>query len=823
MTEISVLNTSKEAKKSIVEQINNVFKKYFKPPPKLNLVEWADKFRFLPKNSAEPGRWDSMRVPPAVQPMLSISDPHVQEVTVMSCIQLLKHLAVDTPILTTLGWKTMGEMVVGDKIYGSDGLPYNVVAVSDTTTDEECYKITFSDGAEITCSSSHRWNVTYYNGHIETLTTEHIGSMYSEIPLYVKCAEPLQREESDYDIDNTCHDFTKYRTIVNVVKVDNVPVRCIGVDSPDHLYLCGKELIPTHNTELMLNTAMYYMHQEPSPIMYVAPKQAIAEAWSKERLTASVNATPVLKGIFASNRRDQGNTILQKQFPGGQISIVSARNPDDLAMRACRIMLFDECDKYPTNVGAGEGGSGGEGDPIAVAWGRATTYGRRAKKITACSPTVQGRSRIEQEFFAGNQCEYHMPCPHCGHSKIHEWEDVIIPVNKETGEYVPDDAHILCSDCKTPWTEADRLHAISKGKWIAKRPEVEHHHSYRVSSLASPFTPIVTLAREFVDAIGNAQLLKAFYNTRMARTWREEGDQPDWELLYERRESYKIGEVQKGGLMLTMGMDVQKDGVYFEVVAWGRRKRNWSIDKGFMAGDIESDEFKQELHAMFDRKYKNYRGIEMEVEKINIDSGYKTQAVYSVVREYHSERLKAIKGEDSESATSILGGVVRVDVNFNGEKIKGGVQLWKVGSSVIKEQFYDWLGKKRPTEEQLRSGRNYPVGFCHFPEYDEEYFKQITAEQRVKTVDKKGFERFVWEKTRVDNHYLDCRAYARSAAAMLQMDRFSEEDWDARERYLEQQLEKPVEKDDTSQEQVVETYRPQHSNGFGNKGWFNRK
>lgn len=665
MSEISVLNTSKEAKKAIVQRINEVFKKYFKPPPKLNLVEWADKFRFLPKNSAEPGRWDSMRVPPAVQPMLSTSDPHVQEVTVMSCIQLLK-------------------------------------------------------------------------------------------------------------------------------------------------------------TELMLNTAMYYMHQEPSPIMYVAPKQAIAEAWSKERLTASVNATPVLKGIFASNRRDQGNTILQKQFPGGQISIVSARNPDDLAMRACRIMLFDECDKYPVNVGAGEGGSGGEGDPIAVAWGRATTYGRRAKKITACSPTVQGRSRIEQEFLSGNQCEYHMPCPHCGHSKIHEWEDVVIPVNEETGEYIPDDAHIQCSNCKKPWTEADRLHAISKGEWIAKRPEVKHHHSYRVSSLASPFTPVVTLAREFIDAMGNAQLLKAFYNTRMARTWREEGDQPDWELLYERREGYKIGEVPKGGLMLTMGMDVQKDGVYFEVVAWGRRKRNWSIDKGFLAGDIESDEFKTELHNMFDRKYKNFRGIEMEVEKINIDSGYKTQAVYSVVREYHSERLKAIKGEDSESATSILGGVVRVDVNFNGEKIKGGVQLWKVGSSVVKEQFYDWLGKKRPTEEQLRSGRLYPVGFCHFPEYDEEYFKQITAEQRVKVVDKKGFERYVWEKTRADNHYLDCRVYARSAAAMLQMDRFSEEDWDARERYLEQQLEKPVEKDDTKDEQITQ-YRETRPVGFGNKGWFGRK
>lgn len=39
-----------------------------------------------------------------------------------------------------------------------------------------------------------------------------------------------------------------YRTIVSVEPIDPVPMRCLTVDSKDHLFLCGDGMIPTHNT-----------------------------------------------------------------------------------------------------------------------------------------------------------------------------------------------------------------------------------------------------------------------------------------------------------------------------------------------------------------------------------------------------------------------------------------------------------------------------------------------------------------------------------------------------------------------------------------------
>ncbi len=619
--------TSKLAQTVIADSLSNIFHSRFTPPPKLNLVEWADTYRYLPDNSAEKGKWRTSRVEVSRQPMLSVSDNTVSEVTIMSCIQLMK-------------------------------------------------------------------------------------------------------------------------------------------------------------TELMINAALYYMHQEPTPIMYVAPKKEVAEAWSKERLTLSINSTPVLKDIFADNRRGDGNTILQKQFPGGQISIVSARNPDDLAMRACRLMLFDECDKYPVNTGAGKEGSGGEGDPIAVAWGRATTFGERKKKITACSPTVRGSSRIEQEYLSSNQSVFYQPCPHCGHAKELMWEDISIPVNKQTGEYMADDAYILCSECRVPWNEGDRMRSISTGYWYAKKPEITYHHGYKVSSLASPFTKIKMLAREFVKAFGNPQLMKVFMNTRMAITWQEDGDQPDWEVLYDRREAYRTCKIPSKASMLTMGVDVQKDGIWYETVAWGRNRESWSIDMAFLEGSILETEFRNKLKVHFDTIYDHQDGVAMMSEIVNVDSGYETNAVYSLVRECGTDRIRAVKGEKEANMTQILAAPVYVDVNWEGARSSRGLKLWKVGSSMLKTEFYAWLKLKKPSPEKLKEGATYPLGYCHFPEWDEGYFKQITAEIKIHATDNKGYDKEVWHRLRKDNHLLDCRVYARAGASMLLIDRMNDEDWDKREKLL---------------------------------------
>lgn len=48
----------------------------------------------------------------------------------------------------------------------------------------------------------------------------------------------------------------KYRYIKEVNPVESRPVKCIQVDSPDSTYLCGENMIPTHNTTLARQVAI---------------------------------------------------------------------------------------------------------------------------------------------------------------------------------------------------------------------------------------------------------------------------------------------------------------------------------------------------------------------------------------------------------------------------------------------------------------------------------------------------------------------------------------------------------------------------------------
>ena len=70
--------------------------------------------------------------------------------------QVSKAVHINTLIPTPKGFKTMGELKVNDFVFGRDGKETKIVAIPYLGSDDE-YKITFSDGSEVTCSPKHIW------------------------------------------------------------------------------------------------------------------------------------------------------------------------------------------------------------------------------------------------------------------------------------------------------------------------------------------------------------------------------------------------------------------------------------------------------------------------------------------------------------------------------------------------------------------------------------------------------------------------------------------------------------------------------------------
>ena len=69
-----------------------------------------------------------------------------------------KAIDCDTPILTTWGWKRHGDLRPGDFVFGPDGEPKRVLAVT-AHVREPCYDVHFDDGAKITAGAGHLWAV----------------------------------------------------------------------------------------------------------------------------------------------------------------------------------------------------------------------------------------------------------------------------------------------------------------------------------------------------------------------------------------------------------------------------------------------------------------------------------------------------------------------------------------------------------------------------------------------------------------------------------------------------------------------------------------
>ncbi len=66
-------------------------------------------------------------------------------------------LALDTPIPTPDGWRTMGVLQPGDRVFDERGDIRHVVAKSPVWRNRPCYRVTFADGTSIVADEQHLW------------------------------------------------------------------------------------------------------------------------------------------------------------------------------------------------------------------------------------------------------------------------------------------------------------------------------------------------------------------------------------------------------------------------------------------------------------------------------------------------------------------------------------------------------------------------------------------------------------------------------------------------------------------------------------------
>lgn len=534
---------------------------------------------------------------------------------------------------------------------------------------------------------------------------------------------------------------SRRRRIVSVREVESVPVRCIMVDSPSHLYLAGRSFIPTHNTESVLNFVGYRIDQDPGPMLVVQPSLPSAQAWSKDRLAPMLRDCEALRGRVKDPRaRDSGNTTLHKRYDGGHVTIVGANSAAGLASRPIRDVLLDEVDRYPPSAGS-------EGDPASLAIQRTRTFWNRTVFYVS-SPGELLTSRIWPEWKASDQRRFYVPCPHCGHQQVLEWKNVKWDTDVVDGEKVHrfDTAAYVCEECGTFIEETHKRSMLARGEWLSESPD-GRFPGFHISALYSPWVTWAELAELWIDCQDSTELLQTFVNLQLGEPWEERDTEFEPGDLARRAEAWPA-DVPAGVGVLIASADVQDDRLEVAIKGYGDREESWLVTHERLYGDPEEDDVWASLEHMLTRAYTHESGRELRVRAAMIDAGFLSKRVYRFVRGKESRGVYAIMGSDSR---------LKEKLSRSKRMNRDRVKLWTVDTHEFKTIVFRRL---RATAASEAPGG---AGYMHFCQptktgADASYFEQFGGE--VEKLERKGrrFRRVFKQIGR--NEAIDLEVYA---------------------------------------------------------------
>lgn len=545
-------------------------------------------------------------------------------------------------------------------------------------------------------------------------------------------------------------------------------------------------------TIILLIIICYLIDLDPCSILMTQPTTDMAEIFSKEKLSSAIaNVKPVTAKI-AQKSRDATSTILMKMFAGGFLRLAGANSPSSLASMSIRAYFGDEIDKYPASAGK-------EGDPVKLAMQRTETFWNWLVFLVS-TPSIKENSRIEDEFEQSDKRRFFVPCPHCNHRQHLIWERFEYSDKGMDSANPISGVYYICESCNTPIEEKYKAEMVRQGQWqataVAKDPK---HIGFHINRFYSPWKGWVDLCLDYESSRNDHQKLQVFYNATLGLSFeRVAGEKLDWQRLRDRgsQSNYQMGNVPQSGLILTAGVDVQADRLEVAIIAWGRGEESFVIGYDKIIGDPLKAEVWEQLVHVTSKVYQREDGAQLRVRATCVDSGYLTQEVYHQVRKHRYLHWFAIKGQSGDKP--LVSRPSPQEINYKGDRIKRGVDLYKVGVDSAKETLYSRSQISTPGAKYL----NFPNNL------DSDWYEGFCGEVQV-TRHKNGRPYMVWEKlSGIRNEPLDTFVYSLAAAHLAGITRMN---WQAIELELMDQIVDNINDNEDRSSEVKDKHHLQES------------
>lgn len=544
----------------------------------------------------------------------------------------------------------------------------------------------------------------------------------------------------------------------------------------------------------------------PAPLMVLFAKEKDGKAFHDEKLVPALSSTPAMKGVIdVTTSRKAGNRWDLKSYPGGFLKLVGSNSPGNVkSTSSVGVGVVEEPDDTSVDVKR-------QGDAIGLLEERLKRY-IGSKLIVGGTPTIKNLSKTEHRVQESDCRVLPVVCHECGESHVLAWENVSwldadddSPVHEVYGRALPDTAVYCCPHCGSGWDDDQRqtnirntvFNAVEAGDplcgWVPTRPFHGKAGFTELSELYAcvPGTTLSDVVRDKLKADhlaekGDLSGLITFTNQKLGRTFEYETAAPDSEELRKRAEDYPELIVPAGGLILTAGVDVQRDRLAVVLRAWGRGMESWLLYWGEFYAKVSTTDTSDPVWKQLDdflftpRKHEN--GFSLIPKAVSIDSGgHSTEQVYNWVRPRQKRGVMAIKGSSNDYGKREIFSAPRKADYKNGHKTKAakfGLQVYQVGTHKAKDLIFGEGGRLSLKGEG-------PGRMHWFNTVRDDYYEQITGVIKAPSARLGG--KLIWhDKPGQPVEAADCEVYALHAAYSQRLHTWKDDRWDHLESQLKQ-------------------------------------
>ena len=554
----------------------------------------------------------------------------------------------------------------------------------------------------------------------------------------------------------------------------------------------------------------------PGVMLGMFASEGAAKKFVLEKLNSMGQATDIVaEKIDFSTSRKKGNSLLRKHFDDGFYSLFGSNAIHGMKGTTAPFVFVEEPDDASENVGS-------QGDSIKLLFERTKRAPFNRKKILGGTPAVKGFSRVEEYINLSDKRVLPIFCQGCGDPHVLSfdqmvgWEsDPTHSVDKHPiyGYNKPENAVYACPNCGDCWDDFTRQDNIRttvndaierndplKG-WVKTRNIDDVAGFTELSELYSclPGDGQKKLVEAYLEAEhyasrGDNKKQIVFVNSRLGRPYEYQDGRDSSETLLENAkqdpESQRPAKlVAKGGLLITVGVDVQDNRLAVLIRAHGRERRSWLLfaDEIYAKGGTENDQdpVYNELDKIVFDSFEHESGHTLYASAISIDTGgHATDAVYSWVlsrqKKYPAVKIFAVKGSSSRTDPPVFKHPeAKPLVHKNPDKMtkadRRGVRLYMVGTNKAKDYLADQLNMNSRGDGRFH--------FYRASDMRSDLFEHYVAESKIP--DRSG--RHVWkQKSGCPCEFWDCEVYAEHAARGLGIHGYEDKRWDDIERVLMQ-------------------------------------